>query len=122
VRRGDAVGRPSARAAPEIADESLGLIGLESFDRGHNPLGVGRQLVGIIAPGDRTPALRELEIPTQVIHGSDDPLINRSGGEATAAAIPGAQLEVIEGMGHDLPRDAWPRIADLIVANTARAA
>jgi pimeloyl-ACP methyl ester carboxylesterase len=95
---------------------------LESFDRGHNPLGVGRQLVGIIASGDRTPALRKLEIPTQVIHGSDDPLINRSGGEATAAAIPGAQLEVIEGMGHDLPRDAWPRIVDLIVANAARAA
>lgn len=94
---------------------------LASYDRGHNPLGVARQLVGIAASGDRTERLRKLDVPTTVIHGTDDELINRSGGEATAAAIPGAQLELIEGMGHDLPRAVWPRIVELIAATAARA-
>ena len=56
-----------------------------------------------------------------VIHGTDDLLIDVSGGKATAAAIPGARLELIPGMGHDLPRELWPRFVDLIVANTERA-
>ena len=56
-----------------------------------------------------------------VIHGTDDALIDVSGGKATAAAIPGARLELIEGMGHDLPRELWPRFVDLIVENAARA-
>ncbi len=93
----------------------------ESWDRGYNPLGVGRQLLAILASGDRTPGLRELDVPTQVIHGTDDPLVDRSGGEATAAAIPGAKLELIDGMGHDLPEDLWPRYTDLVVENAARA-
>ena len=56
-----------------------------------------------------------------VIHGTEDPLIDVSGGRATAAAIPGAELELIEGMGHDLPRELWPRFVDLIVENAERA-
>ena len=56
-----------------------------------------------------------------VIHGTDDALIDVSGGKATAAAIPGARLELIEGMGHDLPRELWPRFVDLIVENAERA-
>jgi pimeloyl-ACP methyl ester carboxylesterase len=94
---------------------------LASYDRGHNPLGVARQLLAIGASGDRTESLRELDVPTVVIHGRDDPLIGMSGGEATAAAIPGARLELIDGMGHDLPRELWPRIADLIAENAAQA-
>jgi pimeloyl-ACP methyl ester carboxylesterase len=93
-----------------------------SFDRGYFPDGTARQLVAILASGDRTEALRRLEVPTLVIHGEEDPLIDVSGGKATAAAIPGARLELIPGMGHDLPRPLWPRFVELIVENAARAA
>jgi pimeloyl-ACP methyl ester carboxylesterase len=91
------------------------------YDRGLHPDGTARQLVAILASGDRTDALRRLDVPTVVIHGTDDPLIDVSGGEATAAAIPGARLELISGMGHDLPRQLWPRFVDLIAENAARA-
>jgi pimeloyl-ACP methyl ester carboxylesterase len=86
-----------------------------SWDRHiHDPKGVIRQLAAIWASGDRTQRLSEIDVPVTVIHGADDPLISVSGGRATAKAIPGAELEVIEGMGHDLPRDAWPPILDAI--------
>jgi pimeloyl-ACP methyl ester carboxylesterase len=77
-------------------------------------------MAAIVAHGDRTPGLRELSVPTLVIHGADDPLVPLAGGEATAAAIPGAELLVIEGMGHDLPRDAWPQMVSAISGLTAR--
>jgi pimeloyl-ACP methyl ester carboxylesterase len=93
-----------------------------SYDRDHDPNGPGRQLAAIIASGNRTAELRRIKAPTVVIHGTDDPLVRPSGGKATARAIPGAQLVKIEGMGHDLPPAAWPRIIDAIVANAARAA
>jgi pimeloyl-ACP methyl ester carboxylesterase len=92
-----------------------------SFDRGYYPEGTARQLVAILASGDRTEALRRLDVPTLVIHGTDDALIDVSGGKATAEAIPGAELELIEGMGHDLPGELWPRFVDLIAANAERA-
>jgi pimeloyl-ACP methyl ester carboxylesterase len=92
-----------------------------SFERGLNPAGAGRQLAAIIASGDRTPLLRRIAAPTLVIHGSADRLVPPSGGRATARAIPGARLLMIEGMGHDLPRGAWPRMLDAIEANAARA-
>ena len=59
--------------------------------------------------------------PTVVIHGADDPLITVSGGRATAAAVPGADLVVLDGMGHDLPRALWPRLVDVIAGNADRA-
>ena len=93
-----------------------------SYDRDHDPNGPGRQLAAIIASGNRTAELRRIKAPTVVIHGTDDPLVRPSGGKATARAIPGAQLVKIEGMGHDLPPAAWPRIIDAIVANSERAA
>lgn len=92
-----------------------------SFDRGHNPAGIARQLHAITASGDRTPRLRELDIPALVIHGRNDLLVNPSGGRATAKAIPGARLKMVDGMGHDLPRALWPEFADQIAANGARA-
>lgn len=92
-----------------------------SFDRGHNPAGIARQLHAITASGDRTPALRQLELPALVIHGKNDLLVNPSGGRATAKAIPGARLLMIDGMGHDLPRALWPDFAEQIAANAARA-
>jgi pimeloyl-ACP methyl ester carboxylesterase len=92
-----------------------------SWDRGIHPDGTARQLLAILASGDRTEALRRLELPSVVIHGTDDPLIDVSGGKAAAAAIPGSELVLIEGMGHDLPRELWPRFIDLIVASAERA-
>jgi pimeloyl-ACP methyl ester carboxylesterase len=91
-----------------------------AFDRAHDPLGVARQFVAVLASPDRTPGLRSLRVPTLVIHGREDPLVRLSGGEATAAAIPGSDLVVIDGMGHDLPRALWPRLTDLILGLVER--
>ena len=92
----------------------------ESFDRGVDRAGPGRQLVAIQASGDRTRALAGVRCPTVVIHGTDDPLIPVRAGRATARAIPGAELIEIEGMGHDLPPELWPRIADAVERNAQR--
>lgn len=96
-------------------------VARRSFDRGHDPAGAGRQLGAIAKTGNRTPMLRRISVPTLVIHGTHDRLVRTSGGRATARAIHGARLELIEGMGHDLPRAAWPRMLDGIVANARRA-
>ena len=102
--------------------ERLRAVIAASYDRSHYPEGFMHQLAGIMASGDRTEALRSIKAPTLVIHGEDDPLIVLSGGEATAAAIPGAKLLKIPGMGHDLPPQLWPQFIDEIVENTERAA
>ena len=93
-----------------------------SSDRGVNGAGTGRQLAAITADGNRASRLKRVTAPTLVIHGKDDKLVAPSGGRATAKAIPGARLLKIEGMGHDLPRGAWPQILDGIVETAARAA
>jgi pimeloyl-ACP methyl ester carboxylesterase len=85
-----------------------------SYDRGHDPAGPGRQLGAILASGDRTAEVRSIRAPTLVIHGSKDPMVSRSGGEATARAIPGARLMIVQGMGHDLPEAAWPQLIPAI--------
>ena len=85
-----------------------------SYDRGHDPRGSQRQLWAIVAGRDRTPDLRRLNVPATVIHGAEDKLVRPSGGRATARAIPGAQLLEIPGMGHGLPRGAWPQIIGAI--------
>jgi pimeloyl-ACP methyl ester carboxylesterase len=100
-------------------DDDLRRIAGMSYDRGINPAGSLRQIAAIIASGDRTALLRTIRAPTLVIHGSKDRLIPLSGGRATARAIPGARLLVIEGMGHDLPRAVWPRLLDAIEQNAA---
>jgi pimeloyl-ACP methyl ester carboxylesterase len=92
-----------------------------SWDRGFNPNGLARQLVAILASGSRKEALPAVRVPALVIHGKDDPLVPFAAGEDTAAAIPGAELLAIDGMGHDLPRPLWPRFVDAISALTARA-
>jgi pimeloyl-ACP methyl ester carboxylesterase len=92
-----------------------------SYDRGYNPAGTGRQLAAILAAGDRTSGLRRITAPTVVIHGTKDRMVRPSGGRATAAAIPGARLVMIDGMGHDLPRGAWDRMIEAIVGNAQRA-
>jgi pimeloyl-ACP methyl ester carboxylesterase len=93
-----------------------------TYERDHDPRGTGRQLAAIIASGDRTPQLRELRVPTTVIHGRDDPLVPFRGGRATAEAIADARLIAIPGMGHDLPREIWRMVVDAVAENAARAA
>ena len=102
-------------------EERVRRIAGRSFDRGHSEAGIARQLHAITASGDRTPKLRHLNLPALVIHGSNDILVNPSGGRATAKAIPGARLKLVEGMGHDLPRPLWPDFVEEIAATAARA-
>ena len=101
--------------------ERIREIAARSYDRGLDPAATGRQLGAIIASGDRTSQLRTISAPTLVIHGSKDRMVNRSGGVATARAIPGSRMVTIQGMGHDLPEAAWPQLLDAI-SEHARAA
>jgi pimeloyl-ACP methyl ester carboxylesterase len=92
-----------------------------AFDRAHDPAGVARPLAAILSTHDRTRDLMSISVPSLVVHGAEVALVNVSGGRATAAAIPDAELLVVEGMGHDLPRAVWPQIIDRITALAARA-
>jgi len=83
--------------------------------------GFTRQFAAIQASPDRTEGLRGVRVPTVVVHGAADQLIAPSGAEATAAAVPGAELVLLPGMGHDLPRELWPAITDAIVRTADRA-
>jgi pimeloyl-ACP methyl ester carboxylesterase len=105
------IGSPAYELDEPALRERAGL----AFDRAHDPAGVARQLVAILASGDRTPRLRTLRLPVLILHGAEDPLVPVTGGRATAAAIPGAELVEFDGMGHDLPRALWPAITDRIV-------
>jgi pimeloyl-ACP methyl ester carboxylesterase len=93
-----------------------------AFDRCYYPRGVGNQLLAIVSSPSRSDDLARLDIPTVVIHGTDDPLVDPSGGERTAAVIPGAELIMLEGMGHDLPKYYWPQVIEAITALAARSA
>ncbi len=97
-------------------------ISAASYDRCFYPQGVARQLAAVMAQENRTPALAKLTVPTLVIHGTDDPLVPMECGRATAGAVPGAKLLLIEGMGHDLPHGgAWLQIREEISKFTRRA-
>jgi pimeloyl-ACP methyl ester carboxylesterase len=87
-----------------------------AYDRAYDPPGVARQIVAVLASGDRTASLRLVNLPTLVLHGAQDPLVDVSGGRATADAVPDAELVVFDGMGHDLPRALWPEITARIGA------
>ena len=91
-----------------------------AYDRGYDAPGVARQLLAIHASGDRTAALAGVTAPTLVVHGADDPLVQVEGGRATASAVPGAELLVLPGMGHNLPRELWPQIVTAIAGVIAR--
>jgi len=85
-----------------------------TWERGTNPAGVMRQILAVLTQPDRTQELRGLTMPALVIHGLQDRLVHVSGGRATARAIPGAELVLIQGMGHDLPRELFPHFVELI--------
>ncbi len=94
----------------------------ESYDRSFYPDGFARQFVAILTQSDRTSALSSVKVPALVIHGTSDPLVSVEGGKDTARVIPGAELILIEGMGHDLPHDgAWPKIVEMIDKHTQKA-
>jgi pimeloyl-ACP methyl ester carboxylesterase len=91
------------------------------YDRGYAVLGMQRQGIAVVATGDRTRGLRSLRVPTLVVHGAADTMCDVSGGRATAAAVPGAELVVVDGMAHSLPRELWPELATHIAGLVDRA-
>jgi pimeloyl-ACP methyl ester carboxylesterase len=107
VRTFRVIGSPAHRDEREI-EELAGAM----YDRGHDAAAIIRQMHAISASGDRTADLERLQVPTTVLHGAEDPLARPAAGRATAEAIPGARLRIFEGMGHDLPRQVWPRLID----------
>ncbi|MBO0870182.1 MAG: alpha/beta hydrolase [Micromonosporaceae bacterium] len=125
--------RAEAVAGALAASQVLGSIGFEAsedaqrrraeqkYDRAYRPDGRRRQLAAIYASPDRTEALHKVSVPTVVIHGALDPLVDPSGGRATADAIPGAELVIIPGMGHGMPPDAIPAMLDAITRTARRA-
>lgn len=93
----------------------------ETFDRGISASGVLRQMLAILTQADRTPRLRSLRVPALVIHGTADKMVHVSGGRSTAAAIPGAELVTIDGMGHDLPPELFETFVEAIRRTADRA-
>ena len=100
-------------AYPASTDELRRRLG-QSIRRAYTPAGTARQLLAIIASGDRRKLLRTIKAPTLVIHGAADPLVPLAAGRDTAQNIPGAELLVIDGMGHDFPDELMPRLAQVI--------
>jgi pimeloyl-ACP methyl ester carboxylesterase len=105
-------------------EEAVRAVALEAFDRSGGPgaAGVARQLAAIMKSGDRSAEVRRIVAPTLVIHGDRDRMVNPSGGQATAKAIPGARLHTIAGMGHDLPSGVRAQLAEEIAAHAESAA
>ncbi len=111
------ISSPGYPPSEEVVRERTGA----SYDRAYHPAGVVRQLLAILAQPDRTEALHDVSVPTLVIHGDSDPLVDNSGGVATAEAVPGAELWLVPGMAHDLPSELHGELAERIAANCRRA-
>ncbi len=110
------IGSPAYPADPQRQQAAL----LASVQRAWRPAGTARQLLAVLADGDRTPLLPLIQAPTQIIHGDADPLVPPAAGQDLAARIAGARLDLVPGMGHDLPLQLLPRFAELIAANARR--
>jgi pimeloyl-ACP methyl ester carboxylesterase len=111
----------SSGTAYPFDEEAVRRGAARGFDRAYHPKGTGRQFAAILAAGDRTAALGQIRVPTVVVHGEEDQIIGVSGGEATAAAIGGARLLRVPGLGHELPPGFWPVLADALVEVADRA-
>ena len=107
------IGSPAYPATPDELRDRLG----RSIRRAYTPAGTARQLLAIIASGDRRKLLRTIKAPTLVIHGAADPLVPLAAGRDTAQNIPGAELLVIDGMGHDFPEALMPKLAQAIASH-----
>ena len=113
----------AAWATPgEVDEDELRDFFGQVYDRSHHPPGNSRQLGAVLVATDRDAALAELGLPTLVVHGDADRLVDVSGGERTAAVVPGADLLILEGMGHDLPAPYWGPIIEAITSLASRAA
>jgi pimeloyl-ACP methyl ester carboxylesterase len=117
IRARRAAGSPAYPSDEKQVAERAGL----AYDRSYDPTGTARQAVATVASGDRTELLRQLAVPTLVIHGLADRLCDASGGRSTAEAVPGAELTLIEGMGHDLPPGLRLQLAERIAQFVWRA-
>ena len=117
ARLWDVIGSP---AFPQPRDETLARA-RETFDRGVSRSGVMRQMLAILHETNRGPRLRGLSMPSLVVHGSADKMVHVSGGRATARALVGSELLVIDGMGHDLPRELFDIVVEAIDRTTRRA-
>jgi pimeloyl-ACP methyl ester carboxylesterase len=111
------IGSPAYPPSAEWLERRL----RHSIGRAYRPQGTARQMMAIIADGDRSPLLSRIEAPTQVIHGAADPLVPVAAGHDLARKIAGARIDVVEGMGHDLPVPLWPRFVDGVAAVAGRA-
>ena len=108
--------------SPAHYDEArLRAMAAAAFDRCFLPAGQARQSMAIASGDSRTAALREVRVPTLVLHGSEDKLIDPSGGRRTAEAIPGAHFVLLEGMGHDYPPAYWDQIVHLVTEHARTA-
>jgi pimeloyl-ACP methyl ester carboxylesterase len=101
------------------SDELSIKAAIRDFDRSNYPEGGPRQMAAIYASGSRAEGLQKLDIPTLVIHGTEDQLITPSGGERTAELIPNSTLLMVDDMGHDMPQPLWPLYFDAITKHTA---
>jgi pimeloyl-ACP methyl ester carboxylesterase len=110
------IGSPAYPLDPE----RVRIRAAQTWDRGVDAAGVNRQMLAIMSAPDRTPALRRLDLPTMVIHGTADRLVHFSGGRATARAIPDAELELVPGMGHDIPPQLWPQLVRAVTRTAGR--
>ena len=104
-----------------LDEQRLRDVGARSFERGYDPGGYRRQLAAVVAQENRTAQLRQITVPTLVMHGLHDPLVAPSGGIALARKIRSSRFVGFSGMGHDLPRELWPEFADHISALVRRA-
>lgn len=111
------IGSPDYPAPEAYLQERLGM----SVRRSYRPAGTARQMIAIAADGNRSPLLAQIAQPTQIIHGKADPLVPVAAGEDLAQRIAGAQLDLISGMGHDLPTELWPRFVAGIAGAAGRA-
>jgi pimeloyl-ACP methyl ester carboxylesterase len=112
------IGSPGFPTDEKILREWVG----RDVKRSLYPVGTARQMAAIVANGDRREKLKKLNVPAVVLHGGDDPLVPVDGGKDTAANIPGAELIVVPGMGHDFPIALVKTFADAITTATSRAA
>lgn len=112
------IGSPGYPTAPE----EIRRFANQLMDRAFHPAGVKRHFLAVMGTGNLKPLARQIKAPTLVVHGKEDKLVRPAGGKAIAASITGARLELIDGMGHDIPKPLVPQLAELFARNFRRAA
>ena len=117
VRIWQMIGSPGYPATEEEVRQRA----LDTYERGVTAAGVARQMLAVVSQPDRTADLRRLTVPATVVHGLADKMVHVSGGRATSMAIPGSELLLIDGMGHDMPQELWPRYVRAVRRTADRA-